>query len=276
MSWFRAFVLLLFAVPVWAAEGYIVGIGVEADSEDAMAASLSGELGLAENTWLSGAVAKSSFDLPRGISIDTIYGDVGIDHWFDPVGARVTVAYWGDSDILDSLDYRGSLYWRNDKVSIAGDFEYRDFSFNIFRGDLRPDQDVRFHANGAGLTARFELNDAVDLSLSALDYDYNVNLRIDANRPILEFLSVSRLSLINSLIDYRARIGLGIDVGKQRWSLDLATWKGEVDGRKTRSATLRFVTPLGEKSDIDIGLGVDDSDGYGSATILSIYVYFYG
>ncbi|NQV86846.1 MAG: hypothetical protein HQ492_07195, partial [Woeseiaceae bacterium] len=160
MSWFKASVLTLFAAPVWAAEGYIVSIGVEADSEDAMAGSISGELGLAENTWLSGAVAKNSVDLPLGISVDTIYTDIGIDHWFDPVGLRATVAYWGDSDVLDSLDYRASLYWRDDRVSIAGDFEYRVFSFDIFRGDLRPGQDVRFHANGAGLTARFELNDA--------------------------------------------------------------------------------------------------------------------
>jgi hypothetical protein len=276
MSWLKASVLLLFAAPVWAAEGYIVSIGVEADSEDAMAGSLAGELGLAENTWLSGAVAKNSVDLPRGLRVDTIYGDIGLDHWFDPVGVSATVAYWGDSDILDSLDYRAALYWRNDRVRFAGDFEYRDFSFDIFRDDLRPGQDARFHANGVGLTARFALNETVDLSLSAMDYDYNVNLRIDANRPILDFLSVSRLSLINSLIDYRARIGLGIDVGKQRWSLDLATWKGEVDGRKTLSGTLRLITPVGDRSDIDIGLGVDKSEGYGSATVLSIYLYFYG
>lgn len=276
MSWFRASVLLLISVPVWAAEGYIVGAGLQADSEDGMAGSLSGEIAVAENTWLSAVFAKTTVDLPRDISIDTVYADIGVDHWFNPVGIRATVAYWGDEDILDSIDYRGSLFWRNDKFSISGNYEYRDFSFDVFRGDLRPGQDIEFHSNGLGLSARFDLSDTVDLSFSVIDYDYNVNLRLDPNRPILDYLSVSRLSLINSLVDYRARVGLGVDVGKRRWSLDLATWKGEVDGRRTRSATVRFVTPLGERSDIDFGLGVDDSDGYGSATVFSFYLYFYG
>ena len=276
MRWSEILLLFLFAGPVWATEGYIVGIGGEADSADAIGASISGELGLTKKTWLSGALAKHSVDLPRGMSIDTLYADIGIDHWFDPVGVRATVAYWGDSEILDSVDFRGSLYWRGEKVTITGDFEYRNFSFDIFRGDLRPGQDFQFHANGAGISARFELSDSVDLSLSGIDYDYDVNLSIDANSRIIQFLSVSRLSLVNSLIDYRARIGLGLDAGDKRWSLDLATWKGEVAGSRTNSTTLRFLTPLGKESDIEFGLGVDASENYGSATIFSIFVYFYG
>lgn len=276
MRWSELTILILLAGPACAAEGYIVGIGVEADSVDAMAGSLSGELGLTEKTWLSAAIAKSSADLPRGLTIETVYGDIGVDHWFDPIGIRLSAAYWGDSDILDSDDLRGALYWRNEKVTLSGNFEYRDFSFNLFRDDLRPGQDFRFHANGVGLSARFALSDSVDLSLSGIDYDYNVNLRLDANSRIIEFLSVSRLSLINSLIDYRARIGLGIDSGSRRWSLDLATRKGEVAGSKTNSTTLRFLTPLSKDSDIEFGLGVDDSDDYGSATIFSVFVYFYG
>lgn len=276
MSWFKAPLLLLLATPLWAAEGYVIGVGVETDSESATAGSLSGGIGLAENTWLSAAFAKTEVDLPRGISIDTVYADIEIDHWFKPLGIRATAAYWGDSNILDSIDYKGSVYWRNDKVTISGNVERRDFSFDIFRDTLRPGQDIEFHANGLGLSGRFELGERVDLSFSGIDYHYNVNLRIDANRPILDYLSVSRLSLINSLIDYRARVGLGIDVGERRWSLDVATWKGEVDASRTRSATVRFITPLGDRSDIDFGLGVDDSDDYGSVTVFSVYLYFYG
>ena len=276
MRWFRPFLLLFLSAPVCAAEGYIIGVGAEVDNADASAGSLSGELGVTESTWLSAAIAKNSIDLPRGITLDTVYGDIGVDHWFDPVGIRATLAYWGDSDILDSVDYRGSLYWRGDKVTLSGEYEYRDFSFDVFRSDLRPGQDAQFNANGIGLSARFELSESLDLSLSGIDFDYNVNLRIDANSPILDFLSVSRLSLINSLVDYRARVGLGIDAGNQRWSLDIATWKGEVDGRRTNSATLRFLTPLGKSGDIELGLGVDKSRDFGSATLFSIFLYFYG
>jgi len=276
MHWFRALSLLVLASPVWAADGYVISVGAEADTGDGVAGSLSGEVGITKTTWLSATLAKSSVDLPRRMSVDTLYGDIGIDHWFDPVGIRLSVAYWGDSDILDSKDVRTALYWRNDKVSISGDYEYREFTFDIFRDTLRPGQDFQFHANGAGLSARFSLSDKVDLSLSGIDYDYNVDLKRAANRDILDFLTVSRLSLINSLIDYRARIGLGIDVGERRWSLDFSTSKGEADSSTTNSTTLRFLTPLGSKSDIEIGLGVDDSENYGKATFLSVFVYFYG
>jgi hypothetical protein len=276
MSWFRVTALLLVATPAWGFEGYVIGAGVEADTEDSMAATLSADLGIAKETWLSAAIATSRVDLPRGTSIDTLYADIGIDHWFQPVGIRLGVAYWGDSDVLSSNDYRGSLYWRNDRVSIAGNYEFRDFTFDIFRNDFLPGQDIEFHANGVGLSARFELSPTVDLGLSGMDYDYNVNLGVAENRPIVDFLSVSRLSLLNSLIDYRARVELGVDVGNRRWSLDYATWKGEVDGRRTESLTLRFLTPMGKASDIEFGLGVDHSDDFGSVTLFSVFLFFYG
>jgi len=69
---------------------------------------------------------------------------------------------------------------------------------------------------------------------------------------------------------------LGIDAGKQRWSIDVATWKGEVDGRKTNSATLRFLTPLGTKGDVEFGLGVDKSRDFETVTLFSVFFYFYG
>ena len=276
MRWFKTSLLCLLVGPAWALEGYIVGAGVEADSADGLAGSVSAELEFTRNTWISAAAAKSTLDLPRGRSVDTIYGNIGFDHWFEPVGIRLGVAYWGDSDILDSTDFAGSVYWRNDKASISLGIEYREFSFDIFRQDALPGQDVEFHAEGIGLSGRLSLGRSVSLSLSAIDFDYNVNLGRAANQPITDFLSVSRLSLINSLIDYRARVGLSLDAGERRWSLDYATWKGEVDGSKTDSTTLRFLTPMGRKSDVEFGIGVDDSDTYGSVTFFSIFVFFYG
>lgn len=272
----RTLAILFLASPAWALEGYIVGGGVEADSEDGIAATMFAELGLAKDTSLSTAVASNKADLPRGITIDTLYADVGIDHWFQPFGVRAGVAYWGDNGILDSVDYRGSLYWRNDKLTLAANYERREFSFDIFRDTVLPGQDIEFHANGVGLSGRFELNDSVDLSFSGIDYDYNVNLGRSANRPIADFLSVFRLSLLNSLIDYRARISLGVDVGPRRWTLDFAKWEGVVDGRPTDSVTLRFLTPIGQKNDIEFSLGVDRADGFGSVTLFLVFLFFYG
>ena len=103
-----------------------------------------------------------------------------------------------------------------------------------------------------------------------------MDLRVDSNRPILDLLSFSRLSLINRLVDHRAFVVLGVDADQQRWQFELGTWKGAVDGGVSRSATIRFLTPMGDASDIELGLGVDDSELYGQVTFFSVFLYFYG
>ena len=276
MRWSSAPLLVLLASPAWCLEDYILGGGVEADSADGLAAAVFADLGLTEKTRLSTTFGKSSVELPRGIDLNTSYGDIGLDHWFDPIGIRSEVAYWGDSDFLDSLDWRGAVYWRNDVVSLSGDLEYRDFEFDIFRGDFLPGRSVRFHAKGAGLSARFTLSESLSLNVMGIDYRYNVDLGRGANRDIVDFMSVSRLSLINSLISYRAGAGLGLDVGQQRWDLDYRTWKGEVDGSITHSVTLNLITPIGQRGDIQFGLGVDESDTYGSITFFNVQLFYYG
>ena len=77
----RASILLLLAGPTWAVEGYIVGGGLESDSADGIAVSFIGQLKIADETWLSATLAKSTAELPRDLSLDTVFGDVGIDHW---------------------------------------------------------------------------------------------------------------------------------------------------------------------------------------------------
>jgi hypothetical protein len=277
MSWRKTIPLLLLASNALAAEGYIFGFGVEGDTADGVAASVIGDLALTSNTWLTAAVARSTVDLPRRQSVDTWYADLGLDHWFDPVGIRVGAAYWGDSDILDSNDLRGSIYWRSDRVMLGADYEYRDFNFEIPPFNTFPGRTVEFDAHGIGLSARFDLSDNTSLSLHAMDYDYSLDLRIDdTNRPILDLLSFSRFSLINSLVDYDIGATLGLDAGLQRWTFAFSTWQGEVDGSTTNSATIRLMTPMGDKSDVEFGLGVDNSELYGTVTFLSVYLYFYG
>ena len=120
MSSFKYLALLLLAAKALAAgDGFLIGGGVESDSEDGIRGSLIGGFGFSDKTWLSAAVSKSSVELPIGRDIDTLYADLELDHWFDPVGVRVGVAYWGDSDILDSVDWRGSLYWRSERVTLS-------------------------------------------------------------------------------------------------------------------------------------------------------------
>lgn len=276
MSWLRAAFFLLLAGPALAAQGYVIGAGVESDSADGLAASLIGELQVADRTWLSGTLAKSTTKLPRDIELNTIFGDIGIDHWFELVGINASISYSGDRDILDSVNFRASVYWRTAKVTISADANYRDFELDFPATDFRPARTIEFHSNGLGLSTKFKLSDKVDFSFYGMNYDYDVNFRTAENDRILEFLSASRLSLLNSLVDYRAGASFGLDVGDRRWQLDLATRQGEADQEKTKSATIRFITPLGQSRDVEFGLGIDDSELYGNITFLSVFLYFYG
>ena len=276
MSWRKTVALLLCASNALAAEGYILGVGLEGDSAEGLALTAIGDVALTGNTWLTGSLAKSKLDLPERQTLETLYADLGLDHWFDPAGIRLGAAYWGDSDLLDSVDWRGSLYWRGDRASIAIDYEFRDFTFELPPFGVFPGRTARFDAQGIGLSGRLDLSDNVGLSYYGINYEYSIDLGTDRNQAILQLLSFSRLSLINSLVDYSAGAALGVDVGSQRWLFELATWKGEVDSSVTNSATIRLMTLLGDKSDVEFGLGVDNSELYGTVTFLSVYLYFYG
>lgn len=277
MSSFRFLAALLLVGNAWAAgDGYIIGGGVESDSEDGMSSAVIGGVGLAENTWLSAGVGKSSVDLTNGRELETIYADVELDHFFDSVGIRVGAAYWGDSDILESNDWRASLYWRNETVTLAAEYEFRDFDFIIPSTDMQSIRQLVFDADGFGVTALFQMSENTSLRLAGKKYNYSVPFRPFENADAASLVSVSRLSLINTLVDHRAAVSLGIDHGLSRWDIDVATWEGVIAGSRTNSLTLRFLTPMSAKSDIELSLGYDNSDLYGDVTFFSLYVYFYG
>ena len=274
---FRLVLLLLLATEALAAgEGFMIGGGVESDDEDGVSAALIGGYGISEKTWLSAGIAKSSVELSSGRDLDTLYADLELDHHFEPLGVRFGLAYWGDSDVLESNDWRAALYWRNDAVTVSGEYEYRDFDFIIPSTDFTTSRELEFDADGFGGSLRFKIGDDVSVRLRGMSYDYSVPFRPPENTDAANLVSVSRLSLINTLVDYRANITLGIDQGLKRWEIDVASWEEVISGSRTDSLTLRFLTPMTDKTDIEFGLGYDDSELYGDVIFFSLYAYLYG
>jgi hypothetical protein len=270
--------LLLFAAGVVQADGnaYLLGGGLESDTDGGLRGSLLAGIELGESTWLSGGFAASSVDLASGRSSDALYGDIELDHHFDPLGISLGVAYWGDPDLLDSVDLRGSLYFRGERFSIAGEYEFRDFDFIIPPSDFFVGREFAFDADGIGARIRYKFTEMFSISASAMSYDYSVNFRPDENRDALRLITVSRFSLINTLIDSRAGVDFAFDVGSSRWELDYSTWKGALDRARTQSVTIQYLRPLSLRTDIEFGLGYDESDLYGDVTFFSLYLYFYG
>ncbi len=282
MSWSRLFATLLLTVPflatgVRADKGdYILGAGVSVDDDNGLAAIVVADLSIADQTWLSASIGRHSVELPRRQDLDTWYGEFSIDHFWGPAGARLGVAYWGDAQILDSVDFVAAFYTRGEKGTISVDAEYRDLELELPPIDLLARTNIPFNAAGLGLSGRLKLSERADLRFAGMSYEYNVNLRIEDTDRVVSLLSISRLSLLSSLIDWRVSAGIGIDFGLKRWQLDIAKWRGAIDGGDNRSVTITFLAPMTDKTDIEISLGYDDSDLYGEVTVLNLFIYFYG
>ncbi len=255
--------------------GYILGIGATADSEDGRALTAFGDFGIRENTWLTTTVGTTDTKSTVG-GFSTRIADVGIDHYFNPVGVRISGAYWGDSEILDSDDVRASLYYRNDKASFSVDYERRNFDFVFESTLLRDRRKAEFQADGWGMTNRIQFGDRTTIRLSGMSYDYSRDIRIQPEIDTLRFLSASRLSLMNSLIDYRINAGLEFRFGLRSVDLSVGRWKTAVDQSKVDSYTIGFVTPMTDRTDIEFRLSFDDSDNFGNTTALTVYLYYFG
>lgn len=282
MCWSRRFAVLILsgvflATSAHAEKGdYILGAGLSADDADGLATTLIADLAVADTTWLSASVGRNRVELPRRQELNTWYADIAIDHYFSPAGIRFGLAYWGDSDIFDSVDVIGALYVRGENGSIAIDAERRDFELNLPPLDVLSRTEIPFHANGIGLSGRIDFSTRTDLHFSGMTYDYNVNLRRADAARVDNLLSISRLSLLSSLIDWRVSAGVGMDFGLKHWRLDVARWRGAIDGGDNHSVTLAFMTPMTDRTDIEFSLGYDDSDLYGQVTVFNVFLYFYG
>jgi hypothetical protein len=268
--------LLFFCASAVAADGFMIGAGAESDSDGGLSVAVIGGVGFTEDTWLSAGYAQSDVDLISGRELETKYADVELDHYFAPLGVRIGAAYWGDSDVLESNDWRGSVYYRNEKATVSFEYEYRDFDFIIPSTDFTSSRRVMFDADGFGLSMRFKTSENTSVRLRGMKYDYSVPFRPVDNVDAARLISVTRLSLVNTLVDHRAGISLSIDHGLKNWDLDLSTWENVLDRSRTRSLTLRYLMPMTDRTDIELGIGYDDSELYGDVTFFSLYLFFYG
>ena len=135
---------------------------------------------------------------------------------------------------------------------------------------------VKFDADGFGLSLRFKTSENTSVRLRGMKYEYSVPFRPVENVDAARLISVTRLSLVNSLVDHRAGVSLSIDQGLSNWDIDLSTWENILDRSRTRSLTVRYLFPMSDQTDLELGVGYDDSELYGDVTFFSLYLFFYG
>lgn len=233
-----------------------------------------GDFSLGERTWLSLAATRAE---TTGIIMDneTRLFDIGLDYFFDPVGIRIGGSYWGNPDILDSRDLRTSLYFRGAPGSIAVEYERRNFEFDL-QSDLLRGRTVEFTADGWGMTGRLSIGERVNLFAGGMAYDYSRNLRIQPDIDVLAFISRSRLSMINNLIDHRFNAGVEFRFGLQSIDVSAGRWQAAIDGTDVDSFSLGFLTPISDRFDAEFRFSHDDSEIFGETQALSVYFYYFG
>ena len=254
----------------------MLGISGEADTAEGRAISGFVDYGFTEKTWLSAILSRTNTGGVQG-GLDTIYADMSLEHSFGLVGVRAGAAYWGDNDLLDSADLRGSIFFRGEKASLSADYERRNFDF-VFRSFLDSDifRTTEFSADGLGVAASLRAGDKSRLFASGMHYNYSRDLRVQPDIDSLRFLSSSRLSLMNSLIDYRISGGIDFRIGQRTLDFTVSSWQTAIDGGKVNSFAIGFVTPSGPASDVEMRIALDESENFGSTLALIVRFYYFG
>lgn len=258
-----------------AGDGFVVGLGAELDSEEGRALSAALDIAAGSNTWFSAAVAHSRSDGFAG-GLESRYADIELDRSFGSTGIRIGAAYWDNADVLDSLDFRASVYLRQDAYRVSVDIERRDFDFALQSPLLPEARTIEFTAEGIGLTGRLRTGKRVSVFAGGMWYDYSRDIGLQQNIDSLRYLSRSRLTLMNSLLDERWRAGMEIEFGLKSLDVGFSRWQTAVDQGQVDSISIGFLTPLGKASDIEFRLAFDDSANYGNATVFSVFGYFFG
>ena len=268
--------LAILAQPVFAeSAGYLLGGGVESDTEDSLALSAFAQYGWSEDTWLSLAAGTTTSEGSLD-DLRTRYGSAGMDHWFKPVGVRLDIGYWGNSDVLDSIDLGGSVYWKNDGFSISANYEHRNIDLILEFGEIIERREVGVTGDGFGLALRKDIGDRTNVYLRGMNYSYSRNPALLRTLLRFDFIVFSSLSLANSLVDDRISGGISVDFGLRSLDLDLTSEKSALDSLRVNSISTGLVFPVATRSDLELRLGYSDTEDQGGATLLSAFWYFYG
>lgn len=247
--------------------------------DDASNSGLSTTLGYAPTTanWLSVTVGRSrSPERGADVVADTL--ELGFEHDFGPVGVGLAGERWGDPGNLESVDWRASLFFGNERYRITFERERRsiDLYFTLTGPLGRTDRrSLGLDADGSSLRFRVQLTPLWQLYGAATRYNYSRDVSLLPRIASLDLLSSSTLTLANSFVDEYWTLGSERAFGDRLWSLGFGRDRSAVEGSAFTSMSSAFLFPVGKRIDLELSVGRSDSDllegGYYGG--LQIFVY---
>ena len=255
-------------------------LGIAGLLDDASNSGLLATFGYAPTSanWLSAAVGQSrSPERGANVVADTL--ELGFEHDFGPVGLGLTGERWGDSGDLESVDWRASLFFGNERYRITFERERRniDLYFTITGPLGRTDRrGIGLDANGNTLRLRVDVAPLWQLYGTATRYRYSRDVSLLPRIASLNLLSSSTLTLANSFVDEYWTLGSERTVGNRLLSFGLSRDRSAVDGSTYRSVDAAFLFPVAPRMDLEFNLGRSESDLLQGGYYGGIQLFIYG
>lgn len=270
---------LVLALPAHSEDAaYALGIGISADNANGRALLALADYSFNENSAISLLVASTRSDgFPE--NVNTRAWSLGASHNFGALGIEASAGQSGDPDDFDAAEWSFGVFHKSARWRVSLRYDERDIDLVLRRllVDSISEFTVPLQANGLRASARYRSESGVSVYANARRYDYDRDLTRLNGLEILRRLSPTTLTLSGSLIDSNFATGIEIPIGERAIDVSYARDKlagglGEID-----SLSVGFLTPVNQRSDFDVSLGVSRGDANtGSTVFISLLYLFYG
>lgn len=257
---------------------WALGLGAQVDDDSNRSLLAHLDLLFDERTALSFTAGRSRSPSDRADVAADIAG-IALDHRFGRIGTALTLERWGESGSVESRDRALELYWDAPAFRIGVEREHRDIDIGFsFTGPLGVERsgEAPVDADGTRVALSVELGEAWRAYLSAARIDYSRDLAVLPRIARLNLLSTSTLTLAQSLIDRDTVVGAERLIGRRALNLTWARDRSGVDGSEVESLSGAYLFGAGARVDLELNVGVSDSDLLGSSVFGGVLVLFYG
>ncbi len=270
-----ATVLVCFTQSVQADDTYLLGFGAAVDSAEGV--SVTALVDYSFNT-------KASLALDAGITradgdpevLNTTLWNLEFSYDFGLIGVKTAIGQWGDSDEYTSDSVAIGLFRQIGNWRISADYLHRDLNLT-FRQIQNPEttRTVSARSTGTSVDIVYTGDSGRAFFLSAVQFDYNKDVTRLNQFRIARLLSPTSLTLSGSLLDHSVSAGAEWPFSDSGLSLSFARDRTATDGEDIDSLMLNWLTPIGDLTDLDIGVGMSQ-DGDDTQYFVSLLFLRYG
>lgn len=296
------------AQAVAADDAWILNVGGEMDDEEGYRVDAGVAWIPTETTSVSAYAGRADSETDFDEFASNVVS-LALDHNFDPVGVSVEVRWRSDSEFLEALSWGGSLYFKRAlwRFALRGESRGTDFEPQSFQDVVITRQGVPIMVSA---TSECSLDNTAygaawsyagarwSASVSGTQYDYadadcaltNVSppglgrfLRLRPDLlPLLaprlaEFQRLQRSSVTreSTFLDYTVSFSLGLRDGERSWELDYFHDREQFQELESDTFILSALLPAGERSDVELRVGVTDSELSGTVAFAGFTLFAY-